>query len=726
LIALLLVMTVAVMVLSAWKRHRRRGAAIASRDDSRFRFETLVERSSDLIAVLDCDGRIAYVSPSVRKVLGGNADDYVGLDWRALAATTSSPVAAAADSAIFDRVLSSPGQSAAFDYSLSDRHGNEHHYEAVVTNLLDEPSMRGIVLNSRDITERVHLERESRDSEESFRMLFDDNPYPMWVFENASHQFLQVNDAACQQYGYSREEFADMTIFDIRPPDGRTELRHFLHKRDATRSGPAVRCHRTKDGRRLDVEVRAHQLTFEGQDATLVLAQDVTERQRLETALEHRAFHDPLTELPNRALFRDRVQHALETARRSDGEVWVMSLDLDGFKTVNETLGHAAGDELLEGVARRLQRCMRSGDTIARMGGDEFAVLLENASSDEAAALASRLLDEVRDPFTVRGQEIFLTVSVGIAKAQPVGDELPTRTQLLGDADLAMYRAKETGRDRFAVFEPQMRSRITQRLTLQTDLQHALARDQLRVYYQPTVRLDTLEIVGFEALLRWAHPERGLIPPSEFIPLAEDTGLIVPIGSWVLHEACRQLGHWRRTIEGYSHLGIAVNVSGRQLQDAPFVLNVREAVELAGLDPDAVTLEITESLLLDDADAIANQLHELKAFGVRLAIDDFGTGYSSLSYLSRFPLDVMKIDKSFVVGTPGSVDRQAMLRSIVNMGRSFHLSTLGEGIETTAELERVCASGCDLGQGFLFDRPLTADEATTRLANLRPVRFAPC
>jgi diguanylate cyclase (GGDEF)-like protein/PAS domain S-box-containing protein len=595
-----------------------------------------------------------------------------------------------------------------------------------VTNLLDEPSMHGIVLNSRDITERVQLERESRDREESFRMLFDDNPYPMWVFENASHRFLQVNDAACQQYGYSREEFAELTIFDIRPPDGRTELLDVLDGQGPARFGPSVWCHQTKDGRRLDVEVRAHRLTFEGQDATLVLAQDVTERQRLEIALEHRAFHDPLTELPNRALFRDRVQHALDaTDRRSDGEVWVMSLDLDGFKTVNDTLGHAAGDELLEGAARRLQRCVRSGDTIARMGGDEFAVLLPNAGSGEAAALASRLLDEVRDPFTVQGQEIFLTMSVGIAKAQPVDDELPSRTQLLGDADLAMYRAKETGRDRYAVFEPQMRSR-TQRLTLQTDLQHALARDQLRVYYQPTVRLDTLEIVGFEALLRWAHPERGLIPPSEFIPLAEDTGLIVPIGRWILHEACRQLGYWRRTIEGYQHLGIAVNVSGRQLQDAPFVIDVREAVELAGLDPDAVTLEITESLLLDDADAIANQMHELKAFGVRLAIDDFGTGYSSLSYLSRFPLDVLKIDKSFLVGTTDSVDRQAMLRSIVDMGRSLHLSTLGEGIETAAELKRVCASGCDLGQGFLFDRPLTADEATNRLARLRRVPLAAC
>ncbi len=244
-----------------------------------------------------------------------------------------------------------------------------------------------------------------------------------------------------------------------------------------------------------------------------------------------------------------------------------------------------------------------------------------------------------------------------------------------------------------------------------------LARDQLRVYYQPIVQLDSLEIVGFEALLRWNHPERGLISPSEFVPLAEETGLIVPIGRWVLHEACRQVARWRRTLDGCRQLGIAVNVSGRQLQGRPFVVDVREAVEQAGLDPNAVTLEITESVLLTNADAIAAQLQELKDFGVRLAIDDFGTGYSSLSYLSRFPLDTMKIDKSFLVDTNNSTNRQAMLRSIVDMAHSLHLSTLGEGIETTAELERLRTSGCDLGQGFLFNRPLTADQATNRLAD---------
>jgi EAL domain-containing protein (putative c-di-GMP-specific phosphodiesterase class I) len=278
-----------------------------------------------------------------------------------------------------------------------------------------------------------------------------------------------------------------------------------------------------------------------------------------------------------------------------------------------------------------------------------------------------------------------------------------------------MYDAKDAGRNRSSVFQPLMRSRATERLTLQADLQYAVPDNQLRLYYQPTVELDTLRIVGLEALLRWDHPERGLIPPSEFISLAEETGLIVPIGRWVLFEACRQVAYWQRTIDGCEELGVAINVSGRQLQAREAVSDISDAIDAASLDPAAVTIEITESLFLTDTEAVRNQMQALKQLGVRLAIDDFGTGYSSLSYLSRFPLDVMKIDKSFLVDVCSSADRHAFLRSIIDMGHTLHLSTLGEGIENDRELELLRACGCDLGQGFLFARPLTPDQATEHL-----------
>jgi EAL domain-containing protein (putative c-di-GMP-specific phosphodiesterase class I) len=349
------------------------------------------------------------------------------------------------------------------------------------------------------------------------------------------------------------------------------------------------------------------------------------------------------------------------------------------------------------------------------MGGDEFAVLLVGKNADDSRRLADRLLESLREPFTISGQEIFLTASVGVASSGRRTADTSTRMELLREADLAMYDAKDAGRNRSSVFLPLMRSRATERLTLQADLQYAVPGNQLRLYYQPTVELDTLRVVGFEALLRWDHPERGLIPPSEFISLAEETGLIVPIGRWVLYEACRQLAHWQRTIDGCEQLGVAINVSGRQLQARGAVSDIADAIGVSSLDPADVTIEITESLFLTDTEAVRNQMQALKQLGVRLAIDDFGTGYSSLSYLSRFPLDVMKIDKSFLVDVCSSADRHAFLRSIIDMGHTLHLSTLGEGIENESELELLRACGCDLGQGFLFARPLTPDQATEHL-----------
>jgi diguanylate cyclase (GGDEF)-like protein/PAS domain S-box-containing protein len=718
---LVIVLTVALIaggitLLLWWSRRGTRRAESAASDRSRIRFESMVERSSDLIAVLDRDGRMAYVSPSITNLMGMAAEEFIGKRWNVMGDELG-PEAIRDNTNDFDQLLTSPGRSASFEYSLTDTQGTEHIYEAVATNLLDDPAMRGVILNSRDITDRAGLERELRDSKESFRTLFHDNPYPMWVFDNETLRFLQVNDAACLQYGYTRDDFERMTVLDLRQPDDRFALAHLIGHRDLDAVRPAaVYRHQTSDGSVRDVEVRAHQTIFEGHPATLVLAQDVTERGRLEAALEHRAFHDPLTELPNRALFRDRVQHALDAPPAVNCEVCLLLLDLDGFKTVNDTLGHAAGDELLDLVARRLETRLRAGDTLARMGGDEFAVLLEDAHPGDSAELAERLLAKLRGPFTVHSQEVFLTGSIGIAETMRNHGQPATRLQLLRDADLAMYFAKDSGRDRYAIFEPRMRTRTAQRLTLQTDLQHALERGQLCLYYQPIVRLATEETVGFEALVRWNHPDRGLVMPADFIPLAEETGLIVPIGRWILYEACRQIAAWR-LLPGNEELGIAINVSGRQLQGPPFAGDVRDAIKLARLDPRAVTLEITESMLLTDSDSISQQVNALKELGVQLAIDDFGTGYSSLSYLTRFPLDVMKLDKSFLVGIPDATDRQALVRSIIDMGHSLHLSTLGEGIETVRELAVLRECGCDLGQGFLFAEPLPPEQATRRLAS---------
>jgi diguanylate cyclase (GGDEF)-like protein len=411
----------------------------------------------------------------------------------------------------------------------------------------------------------------------------------------------------------------------------------------------------------------------------------------------HQAFHDSLTGLPNRAAFLDRLDHALAIAERSGAEVGVLFLDLDRFKTVNDSLGHAAGDELLVTVAERLQSCLRDGDTPARFGGDEFAVLLEGVGgTDEAESVAARVLDEMRRPFEVQGRHLMVSASVGIATAtRREGD-------VLRDADLAMYRAKTGGRDRHAIFEPEMHEALVEQLELESDLRSALDRDEFVVHYQPIVHLATGEILGAEALVRWDHPTRGLVPPGGFIPLAEETQLIVPIGRRVLRAACEQASRW---LERHGELTMAVNLSGTQLAQPDLVADVADALRDSGLPAQHLTLEITETVLMGDDEATMKRLRELKELGVRLAVDDFGTGYSSLQYLRDFPLDILKVAKSFVDGIADEEQGVALARAIVELGESCQLDVVGEGIELSEQREGLLELGCRLGQGFLFARP---------------------
>lgn len=425
----------------------------------------------------------------------------------------------------------------------------------------------------------------------------------------------------------------------------------------------------------------------------------------------HQAFHDSLTGLPNRAAFLDRLDHALAIAERSGTEVGVLFLDLDRFKTVNDSLGHAAGDELLVAVAERLHTCLRDGDTPARFGGDEFAVLLEGVGgTDEAELVAGRVLDQMRRPFTIQGRQLMVSASVGISTAT-------TRAaDVLRDADLAMYRAKTGGRDRHAIFEPEMHEALVERLELESDLRRALDRDEFVVHYQPIVHLATGDILGAEALVRWQHPTRGLLAPGAFIPLAEETQLIVPIGRRVLRAACEQAVHW---LARHGELTMAVNLSGMQLAQPDLVSDVAAALRDSGLPARHLTLEITETVLMGDDEPTMKRLRELKELGVRLAVDDFGTGYSSLQYLRDFPLDILKVAKSFVDGIGDADQGVALARAIVELGESCHLDVVGEGIELTEQREGLLELGCHLGQGFLFARPADPETIDALLAERR-------
>ena len=424
--------------------------------------------------------------------------------------------------------------------------------------------------------------------------------------------------------------------------------------------------------------------------------------------LRHLALHDGLTGLPNRALILDRVDRALARARRQQTELAVMFLDLDGFKAVNDSLGHAAGDQLLRAVSDRLTGLLRDGDSVGRLGGDEFVVLAEDQSLDAGAeVIAERIGEVLAAPFTL-GQDstsIEVRASIGIA----IGLR-HTAEELLRDADIALYEAKDTGRGRYVMFAPEMHIIIEQRAELEHDLRNAIANQQLFLAYQPMFDLATNTINGVEALLRWQHPTRGLIMPDDFIPVAESTGLIIEIGRWVLDHACHQAADWR--VHDPS-LGISVNVSPRQLDtDTDLTTHVQTALTDSGLPPDALTLELTETLLMRDTDASARQLHALKRLGVRIAIDDFGTGYSSLSYLQQFPVDALKIDRSFITAIASNPESGALIHTLVQLGKTLKIETLAEGIEDTSQLHHLQREACDSGQGYLFARPLTPNAIT--------------
>jgi diguanylate cyclase (GGDEF)-like protein/PAS domain S-box-containing protein len=543
---------------------------------------------------------------------------------------------------------------------------------------------------------RLLADQAARQNEARFRSLVQHSS-DVIIVTRADGSIRFVSPSVTRVFGYEPAAMLRRSVSELLHPDDRERAASFfgIAGRTPGVTGPAEWRFSQPDGSWLHAEILATNLLADPTVKGLVLnTRDVSERRRLEEQLTHQAFHDPLTGLANRALFRDRVSHALALAQRRGSPVTVLFLDLDDFKKVNDSLGHGEGDRLLIAVAERFLACARSADTVARLGGDEFAILIEGTEGRDG--LSDRLAAAMSHPFSLSGHQVRATASIGVATASPED----RADDLLRNADMAMYAAKRRGKGRAETYESRMYTDIRERLDLEAALRAAIEGHQLTLFYQPIVSLESGAIYGMEALVRWDHPRFGRLPPQDFIPLAEETGLIVQLGSWVLAEACRQLRIWQ-TAHPRLSLALAVNISGRQLHGSGLADALRQTLTSSGVDPASVVLEITESVLMQ-TEPVLERLQQLKALGVRLAIDDFGTGYSSLSYLQRFPIDILKIAKPFVEGLGQGADGSGLARAIVGLGDTLKLQTIAEGIERPDQRAALIELGCTLGQGYHF------------------------
>jgi diguanylate cyclase (GGDEF)-like protein/PAS domain S-box-containing protein len=561
----------------------------------------------------------------------------------------------------------------------------------------------------------------TRLSEQRFRGLVQ-NAADMILLCSQTGAITYQSPASTHRWNYEPAELLETPIMALIHPEDRPVMKEFweqLQLHDQQLEGSI----RITEMRILDragisrsAELTAISLLSDPAIRGIVLTiRDISERKTFEQQLTQQAFYDALTGLPNRVLFRDRLQQALVRAARRQEVVGLLFLDLDNFKLVNDSLGHHVGDKLLVAAAARLRSCIRAQDTVARLGGDEFVVVLEAlASTADVLPVAKAITKQFGSPFLLEGREVVVTTSIGIA----VSDAgLEHAESLLRDADVAMYRAKADGRARYVIFDPSMNIDTLARLELQNDLRRALHDNEMRVFYQPIVLMGSGQMTEVEALVRWEHPTRGLVPPVEFIPAAEETGLIIPLGQWVLEQACRQVALWHAQYPSHPPMTLSVNLSPRQFQQETLVEDVVRALQETGFPATSLKLEITEGVIMRDVETTIQTLWALKNLGIQIAIDDFGTGYSSLSYLKRLPLDVLKIDRSFINGIGCNAEDTAIVHAIMALARSLNLQVTGEGIETAEQAALLNAWGCDKGQGYHFGRPLDAEMTDTLLGS---------
>ncbi len=679
--------------------------ALQAQRQSEERYRAVVEQTAEGIFLCEIgSGHILEVNAAFQRMLGYTAEALRGMTVYDLAGKEQPSV-----DARFRRDLAR-AQHIAGERRYLRRDGSAMYVEVNTSNVSYD-GRKVLCCSVRDVTQRKKAEEERRRKEANLASAQRIAHLGSWEWDLVRDQEYW-SDEVYRIFGLTSQEFQATykAFLDAVHPSDRARVERAVQ--EAVQEGkPYSIEHRIlrRDGTERVVQEQGEVVTDDtGKPIKMVgTVQDITDRKRAEE-LEHRAFHDPLTRLPNRALFMEYLDQALTRAAGNQEAVAVLFLDLDRFKFVNDSLGHEAGDLLLTAVAGRIQASLGHGDIVARFGGDKFTVLIKDILGvGEAGEVAERILDSLQAPFTVRGRRVFISASIGISMSTS-GQDRPE--DLLRDADIAMYRAKKVGKARYELFDTSMGSRASDRLELETDLRRAIEHREFSIHYQPTVELATGRVIGLEALVRWGHPNRGPLSPTEFIPLAEEIGLILPIGGWVLEEACRQGRVWQEQYADGPPV-VGVNLSVRQFQRPEIVEEVVQALRESGLHPSNLQIEITESVVMEDAESTVKKLRQLKSLGVRLAVDDFGTGYSSLSYLRRLPVDMLKIDRSFIHGLGSDPADAAIVQAVITLAKTLGMQVTAEGVENAVQMAQLQALGCDLGQGYYFGEPQPSDRA---------------
>ncbi len=670
-------------------------------------WDALSIHSTDIISLVSTNGKILWTTPS-----GARFFDLEDANWK------MKPIYDLIHDDDIKRVkreFYSMGETMGsivgpVTFRIKTRDGSWRYMESMACNLLDSPSVEAILSISRDVTDRQVALMELEESESRYRRLVERSPESMAVYRD--QHIIYANPAGLRLLGASNvEQLSRYPIVQLVHPEDRELAREAFSPVEQGQEMNSVELRLVSlDAQLIHAEIMGIPIIYDGEPSVQLLVRDVTDHKRAKAALEYQTLHDPLTGLPNRALFMDRVAQALNRTQRIGGHLIVMLADIDRFKIVNDSLSHTVGDHILVGVAQRLRACFRPSDTVARFGGDEFVVLCEDTEDlTSLGTLGERLVSSLEEPIVVNNEPFHISLSVGIAES--TGGTLRA-DDLVRDADTAMNRAKERGRKRYEIFDEKTGTEVAGKLQLESALRHGISHGELRAYYQPVVDARTGVVTGCEALVRWQHPEQGLIPPASFIPIAEDSGLIVQLGTWMFAEACRQAKEWEELIPEGRVFKISVNLSARQFLDMGLLATVKDILSAANLDTNRMHMvfEVTESMLMADPDEAVSILNAFRNLGISIAIDDFGTGYSSFSHLKRFPVESLKIDRSFIIGIGADNDDEAIVSAVVQLAHALNLQVIAEGVETTDQLLKLRQMSCDFIQGYYFAKPAPADE----------------